>query len=130
MAAGDPQRVWFPEMIEKLRAEWRPEMSFESLIELRDALDCMLHRIREAGGIRTPIITCRSCGYTGPAGEPRVSVRSMILSLQRFGIAGPDQTKTLDRGWASYRKKHQLDLFGKVSEKNAAAESCGHPNLR
>ncbi len=130
MAAGDPQRVWFPEMIEKLRAEWRADMSFESLIELRDSLDSMLHRIRETGGIRTPIITCRSCGYTGPAGEPSVSVRAMILSLERFGIAGPDQTKILDRGWASYRKKNQLDLYGKVSEKNAAGESCGHQSFR
>ncbi len=130
MAAGDPQRVWFPEMIEKLRAEWRLEMSFESLIALRDSLDSMLHRIREAGGIRPPIITCRSCGYTGPAGEPRVSVRAMILSLERFGIAGPDQMKTLDRGWASYRKKNRLDLFGKVAEEDAAGESCGHPSFR
>ncbi len=130
MAAGDPQRVWFPEMIEKLRAEWRPDMSLESLIELRDFLDSMLHRIRKTGGIRTRIITCRSCGYTGPAGEPRVSVLAMILSLERFGLAGPDQTKTLDRGWASYRKKHQLDLFGKVTEENAAGESCEHPGFR
>ncbi len=98
MAAGDPQRVWFSEMIAKLKAEWRPDMSFESLIELRDSLDSMFHRIRETRGIRAPIITCRSCGYTGPAGEPRVSVRAMILSLERFGIAGPNQTKTLDRG--------------------------------
>lgn len=51
MAAGDSQRVWFSELIEELRAEWRPDMSLKSLIESRDAVDSMLHRIREEGGI-------------------------------------------------------------------------------
>jgi len=44
--AGDPQRVWFPEMIQKLRADWHVGMSFSDLIELRDSLDAILHEIR------------------------------------------------------------------------------------
>jgi hypothetical protein len=36
MPAGDAQRVWFPEMVETLRSEWRIEMSFETTFELRD----------------------------------------------------------------------------------------------
>jgi hypothetical protein len=42
MAAGDPQRVWFPEMLARLRCEWKSQMSFPALIELRDRLDAML----------------------------------------------------------------------------------------
>jgi len=45
MAAGDAQRVWFPEMIDALRSEWHHGMSFEATIELRDGLDAMLQRI-------------------------------------------------------------------------------------
>ncbi|MGD1071812.1 MAG: hypothetical protein ABSB15_16895 [Bryobacteraceae bacterium] len=45
MAAGDAQRVWFPEMIERLRSQWREGMSCDSLIGLRDDLDAMLQRI-------------------------------------------------------------------------------------
>jgi hypothetical protein len=66
MAAGDPQRVWFAEMIEKLRVDWRPDISFENLIELRDVLNTMLGAIRESRGIRTPIIECPACGRVAP----------------------------------------------------------------
>jgi hypothetical protein len=46
MAAGDPQRVWFPEMLARLRCEWDSQMSFPALIELRDRLEAMLQQIR------------------------------------------------------------------------------------
>ena len=38
MAAGDAQRVWFPEMIERLRFQWHQGMSFDAIIDLRDEL--------------------------------------------------------------------------------------------
>jgi hypothetical protein len=130
MAAGDLQRVWFAEMIEKLRADWRPNMSFENLIELRDVLNTMLGAIRETRGIRTPIIECRACGRIGPGAEPEVSIRAMILSLTRFGIASAEQTKILERGWARFRKQNQLDLNGKIAVKESSTNQCGHPSLR
>ncbi len=58
MPTGDPQRTWLPQMIRRLRAERRPEMSMPTLIDLRDELDEMLHQIRTVGHIQTPIITC------------------------------------------------------------------------
>ena len=128
MAAGDPQRVWFTEMIEELRASWHPGMSFASLIELRDVLDSMLHRIRSDRSISAPIITCQYCGYAGPAAEPEVSVRAMILSLSRFGIADLEEIKILERGWAKYRKQNKLDLNGRVATKaESAVHHCQSP---
>jgi len=114
MPSGDPQRTWFPQMIRRLRAEWQPEMSMPTLIDLRDKLDEMLHQIRTVGHIQTTIITCPKCGKTGPAAEPRVSVRAMILALVRFEIAPRDQAKALEKAWAKYREEHQLDIEGKA----------------
>jgi hypothetical protein len=114
MPSGDPQRTWFPQMIRRLRAEWRPEMSMPMLINLRDKLDEMLHQIRTVGHFQTPIITCLKCGKTGHAAEPRVSVRAMILALARFEIAPKDQAKALEKAWAKYREEHQLDIEGKA----------------
>jgi hypothetical protein len=114
MPSGDPQRTWFPQMIKRLRAEWRPEMSMPTLIDLRDKLDEMLHQIRTVGHIQTPFITCPKCGKTGPAAEPRVSVRAMILALARFEIAPRDQAKALEKAWEKYREEHQLDIEGKA----------------
>jgi hypothetical protein len=52
MPAGDAQRVWFPEIIERLRAEWGDGLSFPSLIELWDTLEIMLRGIRSDRFIR------------------------------------------------------------------------------
>jgi len=128
--ASAAQRVWFPEMIEKLRAVWKAGVSLVSLIELRDVLDSMLCRIRSTGGIRPPVFKRPVCGKTGRGAEPKISVRAMILSLARFGIAKAEETRILDREWTNFRKQNQLDLYGKVMANEFCADDCGHPNVR
>jgi len=114
MASGDAQRTWFPEMIVRLRSEWHEGMSMPALISLRDELDGMLQRIRTGRNIQTSIVTCRWCGTTGPAAEPHVSVRALILAVARFGIASKDQTCRLQKAWVEYRKQNRLDIEGKA----------------
>lgn len=124
MPSGDAQRTWFPEMIVRLRAEWHAGMSMPPLIVLRDELDGALQRIRAGRNIQTPIITCSKCGLIGPAAEPHVSVRALILALARFEIAPKDQTRALEKEWAAYRKQHQLNVEGKATA--GGMESCPH----
>jgi len=124
MPSGDAQRTWFPEMIVRLRSEWYQGMSMPALISLRDELDGMLQRIRTGRNIQTPIVTCRRCGTTGPAAEPHVIVRALILAVARFGIAAKDQTHPLEKAWAEYRKQHKLDVEGKAP--SGVPRSCPH----
>jgi hypothetical protein len=124
MPSGDAQRTWFPEMVVRLRAEWHAGMSMPALINLRDELESMLHLIRDSRNIQTPIITCRRCGMTGPAAEPHVSVRALILALTRFEIAPKDETRAIEKAWATYRKQHRLSIEGKVSA--GVTEGCAH----
>jgi hypothetical protein len=124
MPSGDAQRTWFPEMIVRLLAEWHEGMSIPTLIGLRNELDGTLQRIRVSRNVQTPIITCRRCGRTGHAAEPRVSVRALILALARFEVASRAQTRALEKEWASYRKQHRLGVEGKALAE--IAESCRH----
>jgi hypothetical protein len=124
MPSGDAQRTWFPEMIVRLRSEWHEGVSMPALISLRDELDAMLQGIRTGRNIQTPIVTCRRCGTTGPAAEPHVSVRALILAVARFGIASRDQTRRLEKAWAEYRKQHRLDIEGKAPSQ--VPGSCPH----
>jgi hypothetical protein len=124
MAAGDAQRVWFPEMIERLRFHWHPGMSFDAIIELRDDLDTMLHRIRSERRIRPPVFKCPHCGHRGEGAAPHVSARAMILSLLRFGIAPAEATHALEKTWAVYRKENGLDLYGKTLQPIPAGAAC------
>jgi len=131
MPAGDPQRTWFPDLLEVLRTRWHADLSFEQLIGLAAELDTMLHHIRSERHIRPPVIRCRLCGHVGEAAEPRVTVRAMILSLGRFGIAPIEQVKALDRRWAAHRKQNALDLYGHAAEPaKTEARTCAHPNVR
>ena|ERR1019366_726011 len=127
MASGDAQRTWFPEMVEELRRRWRRDLSLPELIELRDEFDAMLHRVRSARQIHTPVIRCRRCGHVGPVAEPEVSVRSMIIALGRFGIASAEEAKTLEKRWVAQRRAHALDLHGKPAvPAKAPTAVCGH----
>jgi len=121
MAAGDSQRVWFPEMLARLRCEWNSGMSFPALIELRDRLDAMLQQIRSERHIVSPVFRCPRCGITGPSVQPHVSVRALILALGRFGITSQKDTRRIERDWAEYRDQNRLGLYGQASA--AVAES-------
>jgi hypothetical protein len=124
MPSGDGQRTWYPEMIVRLRSQWHQEVSMPTLISLRDELDGILQQIRISRNIPTPIVNCRRCGTTGPAAEPHVSVRALILAVARFGIATKDQTRALEKAWGENRKQHQLDIEGKV--RSRVPGSCQH----
>jgi hypothetical protein len=125
MAQGDAQRVWFPEMIERLRAAWRDGLSFDELVTLRDEQDEMLQRLRQERDIHSPIVKCKKCGYKGEGAAPHVSVRAMILSFHRFGIAAAEPVHDLEKNWAAHRKQHGLDLYGKLADP-ALLPPCPH----
>jgi hypothetical protein len=91
-------------MIERLRSQWRPSMSFDATVKLRDDLDAMLQQIRSERNIRPPVFQCTHCGYVGAGAEPHVSVRAMILSLGRFAIVPAEQIRALEKEWAAFRK--------------------------
>jgi hypothetical protein len=113
-------------MIERLRSQWHQGMSCAALIELRDDLDAMLQRIRSDRHIRPAVFRCPKCGHLGEGAEPHVSVRAMILSLTRCRIAPAEQTRALEKAWATHRKQQGLDLYGVVSSVPDTG-GCGHP---
>jgi len=126
MPAGDAQRTWFPEIVERLRAGWSPALSLIELVALRDELDSLLQAIRSERGILPPLMWCRHCQARTRGVPPRVSVRAAILALGRFGMAGEDEVKALDKAWQKHRKAHQLDLYGSVVHQAPKAKAHAH----
>jgi len=113
MPSGDPQRVWFAEMIEMLRQEWRDSLSWDEMIALRDRVDNMYRQLRVDRKIRPPTMRCPVCGHYGPAGPHAVSVRAMILALGRFGIVDAAVAKDLEKCWKAHAKARGLDRNGR-----------------
>jgi hypothetical protein len=129
---GTLKELWFPEMIERLRSRWHHGMSFAALVELRDDLEMMLQRIRSDRHIRPAVFRCPKCGHVGAGAELHVSVRAMILSLTRFGIAPAEQIQALEKAWATHRKENGLDLYGVVSPvpDTGGCVGCVHPHTQ
>ena len=116
MPSGDPQRTWFPEMVTALRRQWHEAMSFTEMVKLRDQLEALLRSIRSERNIQPPLMKCTKCGKMEPAAEPRVSVRAMILSLSRSGIAMQTEVRRLEKEWKKYQRENGLDIYGKARE--------------
>ena len=112
MASGDSGRTWFPELVDELRASWRPDLSWAAIIGLRDRLQAMVEEIIVTRGIKRARVRCFHCGHVGPGAPPVISVRAVILALQRFGIEPQDAVDRLDKAWAKHRAQQQLDLCG------------------
>jgi hypothetical protein len=90
----------------------------------------MLQCIRSERHIRPPVIRCPRCGRVGEAAEFDVTVRAMILSLGRFGIAPAEHVKKLEKRWAAHRKQNGLDLYGKAADPaKIVVPTCAHPNV-
>jgi hypothetical protein len=126
MAAGDAQRVWFDEMIDRLRLKWHREMHPEELIQLRDELDQMLQQIRSDRQLRPPLLRCPECGHVVEAAASHVSVRAMILSVIRFEIDDTDTTRSVEKQWKAYQKANRLDLNGKPDSPRTKLVSQAH----
>jgi hypothetical protein len=116
MASGDASKRWFPEMIGILKEQWKPTMSWDELILLRDRLNATLQEIRTTRQIKTAMMWCPKCQARHRAAQPTISVRAMILALGRFSVANEPEVKKLEKDWAKYRKEHRLDLDGKPEQ--------------
>jgi len=58
MASGDSGRTWFPELVDELRASWRPDLSWAAIIDLRDRLQAMVEEIIVTRGIKRARVRC------------------------------------------------------------------------
>jgi hypothetical protein len=58
MPAGERSQVCYPELVSVLRSEWRPDSSWEAVVELRARLQEHLEELRARRGITPPLIRC------------------------------------------------------------------------
>src|SRR5438552_13149839 len=50
MPPGERHQVWYPELVARLRADWRPDLSWDAMVALRDQLQEDLERFRAQRG--------------------------------------------------------------------------------
>ncbi|MCP5069864.1 MAG: hypothetical protein GY946_25130 [bacterium] len=113
MPAGDAQRVWFPEMLEKLKRSWSKTMSWEELADFCARMTEKRKQIREERGIQPPKTRCPKCGKVSRSDISGVSIRSALFALKNSGVVTDAQFKELDKSWMKHRKKYGVDTRGR-----------------
>ena len=126
MPAGERSQVWYPELVALLRAEWRSDLPWEAVVQLRNRLQSQLNAVRAQRSILPPIMHGPHCGATGREAPPVISVRAMLLGLGRFEIAAQELARQRERAWAWYRREHNLDLVGRSALPRASGRSRAH----
>jgi hypothetical protein len=113
MPSGERSQTWYPELVGFLRSQWRRDLSWEDMVLLRDQLQRMFEDLRASRGIVPPTLRCWRCGTKASGAQPRISIRSMLISVRRFGIDADEPTRKREREWARHRNLAGLDLFGR-----------------
>jgi hypothetical protein len=113
MAAGDAQRVWYPEMLAELKRQWSPGMPWGNVIAFCDRMSVMRKDIAISRDIKPPMMTCHKCGKRGRAAYPSISVRSLIFSLKKIQVISDEELKEMDLEWKRYQRKNSLTGYGK-----------------
>jgi len=127
MPAGDPQRVWFPMMLEALERTWSKSMTWDELADFCQRMTVERKAFRLANGIKPPRIRCPKCGEVTSSDIKGVSIRSALFALKKVGVVEREEFKELERSWKKHRREHDLDRFGRVAQ--AVPEAGGSVDL-
>jgi len=113
MAAGDAQRVWYPEMLLELKEQWSRGTSWDDVIEFCERMTILRKELAVARDIKFPMITCPKCGKRVRSGYPKISVRSLHFALQKINVITDDEFKEIERDWKRHQRENSLDAYGR-----------------
>jgi hypothetical protein len=113
MAAGDAQRVWFPEMLEALARTWSASMTWDELADFCGHMTEQRRALRESRGIEPSRTRCPKCGAISQADIPGVTIRSALFALKKTGAIDDAQFEELDKSWRKHKAKNLLDAYGR-----------------
>ena len=116
MPAGDAQRVWFPEMLEELKASWSKTMSWDELADFCARMSERRKQIRRERGIQPTMMWCPKCEKRTRSSVLNVSIRSALFALKKDGLLDEADFTQLDKSWMRHKKKHRLDAYGRKVE--------------
>jgi hypothetical protein len=100
-------------MIDMLRRQWSPHLSWAELALLTARLDTALQNIREERSIQPPMFSCPACGAYERSTFSHISLNATIRAAGRFGVCSETEAKELSKRWTKYRKAKHLDHYGR-----------------
>jgi hypothetical protein len=136
MAAGDAQRVWFPEMVQTLRSEWHHGISFEATIELRDGLDGCSNEFDPSGTSVHRSLNVRLVGMLVKAASPMSAFVQCSCRAYDSASPTPSMSRRLKRVGRCTGSRTDSTFLAKVRGFHlprcltAVIHKCDKPTIR
>ena len=100
-------------MLEKLKADWNIELSWEEQINICEQQTKFRKQIWDKRNIKAAKVWCPNCKEYHESRPPSITIRSMLFALKKVGVINDVALKKLDNSWKKYRNQHNLDACGK-----------------
>lgn len=111
-ADTQPNRIWYPEVVELLTEKWNDEATNDELIALAKLLTKKVREIKQTIPSEDLIVKCPECGKKHPIDTAVVRIPSLITAALRFSVCSTKTRIKLNDSWSKYQKQHNLSLAG------------------
>ena len=123
MPAGQAHTIWFQELKQLLQDNWKTNLTIPEQFKIVTDLNKKLNQIRTERNIQPPMMWCPNCKERHRSRFTDVSITAMYFALKRFDICTGNEFNELRKKWKIYSKEKNLDIYGKVVDKNELKQS-------
>ncbi|WP_281638247.1 hypothetical protein [Flavobacterium marginilacus] len=123
MSTGEAHTIWFPELKQLLKENWKENLTITKQFKLVAELDNKLNQIRAEKNIQAPMMWCPKCQERHRSKLRSISITAMYFALKKFDNCTEIQFVELIKNWKIYSKEKNLDIYGKEVNKTNIEKS-------
>jgi hypothetical protein len=123
MSSGEAHTIWFPELKQLLKENWKTNLTIPKHFKLVADLDNKLNQIRAERKIQPPMMWCSNCKKRHRSKIRSISITAMYFALKKFDNCTEIEFKELIKKWKIYSKEKNLDIYGKEVTKTNIEQS-------
>ncbi|UFH46601.1 hypothetical protein LNP27_00995 [Flavobacterium galactosidilyticum] len=123
MSSGEAHTIWFPELKQLLKENWKTNLTIPKHFKLVADLDNKLNQIRAERKIHPPMMWCPNCKKRHRSKVRSISITAMYFALKKFDNCTEIEFKELIKNWKIYSKEKNLDIYGKEVDKTNKEQS-------
>ena len=123
MSSGEAHTIWFPELKQFLKENWKANLTIPKQFKLVAELDNKLNQIRAERNIQPPMMWCPKCQERHRSKFRSISITAMYFALKKFDNCTEIEFKKFIKNWKVYSKEKNIDIYGNEVLKTNLEES-------
>ncbi len=123
MSSGEAHTIWFPELKQFLKENWKANLTIPKHFKLVSELDNKLNQIRAERNIQPPMMWCAKCQERHRSKLRSISITAMYFALKKFDNCTEIEFKKFIKNWKVYSKEKNIDIYGNEVLKTNLEES-------